>query len=182
MRNSCRHSKLSIRDSAPSRGTGIEVAGLFEEILGDDSLLRVKVTGRSMRPFLRGGETLTIRRTPHSSLRRGDLVLFKNRQGLPVVHRIVRMTMRDDGAVTFETKGDALLTTDGPVDGSDILGKVSRIEATRTFDMNAAAWRAVNYLLAAVSLLRSRVYLALRSSVALLRRCKPCGANQTKQS
>ena len=171
-RNSCRRSDLYTPESAPSGGTGIEVAELFEEILDDDSLLRVKVTGRSMRPFLRGGETLTIRRAAVSSLRRGDLILFKNRQGLPVVHRIVRKIRGHDGAILFETKGDALLTTDGPVDGGDILGRVCRIEGTRSLDMDAAGWRCLNYLLAVINLLRSRTYFALGFS----------GPNHTKQS
>ena len=168
-RNSCRHSNSSDLRPAPFRGTSAEVAALFEEILREDSLLRVKATGRSMRPFLRGGEVLIIRKTVVSSLRRGDLILFKNRQGVPVIHRIVRKMRGNDGAIAFETKGDAQLSLDEPVGGSEILGKVCRIEGARSLDMEAGVWRGVNYMLAIVHLMRSVLYFAFGSSRALLR-------------
>ena len=59
------------------------ITGLFEDILNAGSRLRVRVTGRSMAPFLGGGETVTLKQVPFTSLHRGDLILFKNSHACP---------------------------------------------------------------------------------------------------
>ena len=59
-----------------------ELSDLFADILNKGLNLRLKVTGRSMQPFLRGGETVTIKKVPCSELRRGDLIFFDSPQGV----------------------------------------------------------------------------------------------------
>ena len=51
---------------------------LCEDILRSGISLRLQVTGRSMAPFLVGGEFLTIKKGPGSSLHIGDLIFFQN--------------------------------------------------------------------------------------------------------
>jgi len=96
---------------------------LFEDILNDGISLRVKVTGRSMAPFLQGGEILTIKRVPYASLHKGDLIFFKNSHGFPLLHRIIKKDTK-----SVQTKGDALMAFDEPVCEKDALGKVCIIE------------------------------------------------------
>lgn len=143
-----------------------ETAVLFEDILGRDLSLRVKVTGKSMSPVLRGGEILTIKKTPSSSLHIGDLIFFKTRLGFPLLHRIVKKG-HEENLHIFRTKGDASLSMDEPVRGPDILGKVSRVEKqlsggkTIHIDMESFFWRSINYLMVFISLGRliiSRVF------------------------
>lgn len=139
--------------NASSEDVG-EVTGLFGDILSRGISLRVRVTGRSMRPFLRGGETLVIRRVDAASLRRGDLILFRNGSGEPVMHRIVRRRGAF-GSVVFQTKGDAALSLDEPVREDEVLGKVCRIERTNScIDMEASVMRYVNYICAIVNLMK----------------------------
>lgn len=143
---------------------------LFEDILNRGLRLRTRVTGASMTPFLRGGEILTLRKVGSSSLRKGDLIFFKDRRGFPVLHRIVRKGRRNDMPI-FQTKGDALLCMDNPVFGDDVLGKVSGIEKIRPggkarhIDMESRLQRSINYLLAVTGLYRSKVCLAVQRSV-----------------
>jgi len=106
-----------------------EKLGLFEDILNDGISLRVKVTGRSMAPFLRGGEILTIKKVPHASLKKGDLIFFKARHGLPILHRIIKKRL-NNGTNSVQTKGDALLAFDEPVYENKVLGKVCAVEKT----------------------------------------------------
>jgi signal peptidase I len=143
--------------------SGRETYNLFAEVLRTGTSLRVKVTGRSMIPFLRGGEFLTIRKVSSSRLRVGDLIFFKNREGSPVLHRIVRKNNSAGEDMAFHTKGDALYTCDDPVRGYDILGKVFSIEKsakgrTKHIDMESFLWSKINYFLALVSLFRLKVY------------------------
>jgi signal peptidase I len=119
-----------------------------------------------MVSFLNGGEILTIRKVPSSSLNIGDLIFFKTHEGVPVLHRILEKE-REDSSHIFRTKGDALLSMDEPVHESDILGKVCRIESDsngkiRYIDMESSFWRNINYLLAVINIGKSKTYPVLR--------------------
>jgi signal peptidase I len=171
-KNFCLRNNDSNPKSAPLRETGAEVTALFEEILNDHFLLRVKVTGRSMRPFLKGGETLVIRKVKSSSLKKGDLILFKNAYDVLVIHRIVRKRMDSADLCCFETKGDALMSFDQPVSGKDVLGKVCRTEGTHSFNMESRLWGVINYLIATHHLIRSRTFFFMSGSYKALLRCR----------
>ena len=137
---------------------------LYEDILNSGSCLRMKVTGRSMVPFLRGEEILTIKKVPYTSLRRGDLILFKNHLGYPVLHRIIKKKQDQDDVVTFQTKGDAMIVFDEPVRNNKILGKVCKIEdGSKYINMETKMWSRINYMAAVISLLESRLYFALKA-------------------
>jgi len=145
---------------------------LFEDILERGSSLRVKVTGRSMAPFLCGGEIVTIKKEPPDALQKGDLIFFKNSQGTLLLHRIIQKRESSDNKITFRTKGDALIAFDEPVQYHGVLGKVSRIEKTnfgsesKTINMESFHWQIINAIIARVSLLKS--YLI--SAASLLRK------------
>jgi signal peptidase I len=147
--------------------SAIEAAVLFEDILARNLSLRVKATGKSMAPFLNGGEFLTIKKVSSSSLRTGNLIFFKTRHGLPVLHRIVKKERLKDRFV-FHTKGDALIAIDEPVPEDSILGKVCRIEKkhapgkTKLIDLESPYRRIINYLLAKKSLMKSKAYLSIQ--------------------
>jgi signal peptidase I len=153
------------------RGYQPDILRLFEDILRNGTGLRVRVTGRSMAPFLTGGEILTIKKVRYSSLQIGDLIFFKDVCGFPVLHRIIKK-YRLDGRFTFHTKGDAVVVFDRPVDEEDVLGKACGIEKiasggkTKYIDMESRFQKRINYLIAFVSFIRAKTYFAV------LRRCK----------
>ena len=134
---------------------------LFEDILESGLSLRVRVTGQSMTPFLRGGEILTIKKEPHDALRKGDLIFFKNSHGTPLLHRIIQKRESPDQKIIFRTKGDALIALDEPVQSRQVLGKVSRIEKTNSWpgskhiNMESRQWRTINLIIAQINLLKS---------------------------
>jgi signal peptidase I len=143
-----------------------ELLGLFEDILNADLNLRVRATGRSMMPFLRGGEILTIQKIPITSLRIGDLIFFKTKEGFPLLHRIIKKKFNGNKFL-IQTKGDALIGFDEPVTEDAILGKVCTVEKsdaignTNNINMASQFQRIINYLLAQKSLLKSKVYLTI---------------------
>ena len=155
-------------DSTMHKVPQVETLGLFQDILSSGSFLRVRVTGRSMVPLLSGGEILTIRKASPSSLKKGDLVFFRNREGHPVIHRIVKKYILND-VLTFQTRGDALIGIDSPVQEIEILGKVCTVEkGERYFNMEAKRWRCANYLRAIINLYKSRISFALSTFKNLL--------------
>jgi len=147
---------------------------LFEDILNDGISLRVKVTGRSMAPFLRGGELLTIKKADASSLRKGDLIFFKNQYGSPIIHRIIKTSRGPTAVNTFQTKGDALMVFDEPVCEDKILGKVCLIERIgphgelKSIDMESLIRRNLNYFLALKNFFKTKLYFSARRIYRLL--------------
>jgi len=154
--------EISALDPMPGR---IEVTGLFEDILKSGSDLRVRVTGRSMSPFLQGGEVLTIRKVPLASLRRGDLIFFKDSRGYPVLHRLIRKK-HSNSKFIFQTKGDALVGFDEPVLHEDVLGKAFKIEknsagCAKEINLESLLWKKINHLAAMSSLIKSKARFAV---------------------
>jgi signal peptidase I len=45
-----------------------------------------------MKPTLDEGSVVTIERVPFTDLRQGDIVIYRNRAGTPVVHRLYQRT------------------------------------------------------------------------------------------
>jgi signal peptidase I len=163
-------------ESTLTKISATETFRFYEEILNNGLNLRVKVTGRSMTPFLKGGEILTIKKVPCSSLLRGDLIYFKNRYNFPIIHRIIKKRQADNGMSIFQTKGDALIAFDESVHENDVLGKVCRIEKssldgkTKHIDMESRFWRIINYFLTLINICKSKIYSAvfkLKSAVSL---------------
>lgn len=168
----CRKSESYMESESPKIPHGTATT-LFEEILNSGSNLRVKATGRSMSPFLRGGEVFTIRHVPWASLRRGDLIFFKSSTETPVLHRLIRKGRSSDGGVIFQTKGDALIAFDEPVPCHRILGRVWKIERVpsargqRLINMESMRWRMINYLIALTAAITSPLY----HNLARFKRC-----------
>jgi signal peptidase I len=163
-------------ESTLTKIAATETFRVYEEILNNGLNLRVKVTGSSMTPFLRGGEILTIKKVSGSFLHIGDLIFFKNRDGSPLLHRIVKKQSRNN-MYFFHTKGDALIAFDEPVYECNVLGKVCRIENSFSYgikkhiDLESHFWRIINYFLALISVCKSKMYSAvfkLKSAVSPL--------------
>jgi signal peptidase I len=147
--------------TGPLSPSKVEMTGLFRDILADGLSLRVKVTGRSMAPFLRGGEVVTIEKVPREDLRVGDLIFVDGKTGMPLLHRLVRKKRTGVDKYVFQTRGDAVKTLDRPVGHDEVLGRVCRIESFypvsgfHTMDMNSPFQRGMNYLRASIGLFLS---------------------------
>ncbi len=153
-------SSLSDQNTTPARELKPALTELFVDILNSGSSLRVRVTGRSMAPFLMGGEIVTLEKARIESLRRGDLILFRDGQGLPFLHRLIKM---DKMASTVQTKGDALRYRDRPVNSDNVLGRVCMIEKEKALfglkylNVQSISWRTVNYFIAIYSIIKSKL-------------------------
>jgi len=167
LKNSCQNNQTVCNpEPIPVNLSSDEAISFFEGILNKGLIIRVKATGKSMVSFLNGGEILTIRKVPSSSLHIGDLIFFKTRDGIPVLHRILKKERKNNLHI-FQTKGDALLSMDEPAYESDILGKVCKIESNsdgkrKHIDMESSLWRNINYLLAVINIGKSKTYPVLR--------------------
>lgn len=162
-----------MNDSAvDAKETKTAMLGLFVEILERDASIRFTVTGRSMAPFMRGGEVVTIKKVSCSELRIGDLIFFESPIGSPVLHRLVRRRIGTGGYLTFQTKGDALIAFDEEITESRVLGKVLQIERpaqsdrTTRIDMNSLFYRCMNYSIAVAGFFKTQTYFFLSAALA----------------
>lgn len=178
MKNSYQHSRtyggpelLSARENQP------DILRLFEDILLNGTDLRVRVTGISMMPFLKGGEVLTIRKTPSVYLKKGDLILFRNSYDAPVLHRVIKKHKSNNGAFRFLTKGDALAAFDEEINGDSVLGKVCEIKRPgssgkfKHIDMNSTFRKCAGLLIAASGFYKARACSLLVDAIRRKRSC-----------
>ena len=101
---------------------------LFADILDQELDLKIKVTGRSMRPFIHNGDLVTLRKISPELLKRGDIIYYTSTNGSPVMHRIISKAKLPDESLLLTTKGDALLQEDMPISVDQILGKAFNVE------------------------------------------------------
>lgn len=136
-----------------------DVLALTLELLESGKSVRITATGGSMRPFLNGGEILTIEPTSPSSLRMGDLVLIRSPVGAVLIHRIVRQWQRNE-VRWLQTKGDGLYNPDQAVPAHRVAGKVVRVErpadigdtTAKSTDLSAFSERVLSRFAALTSL------------------------------
>ncbi len=140
--------------------TAFFALNLFEEILNKGSDIRVRVTGRSMAPFLTSGDIVTIRKVESRTLIKGDIVFFKTNEGVSKLHRLVKIIHMDDD-ICFWAKGDALKMYDEPFYPNQVMGKVIKVEKKKliamTFNMESYISTIINYGIALVQVLKSRL-------------------------
>ncbi len=135
-----------------------DAVALIEDILQRGVDVRMEVTGRSMAPFLNSGTVVTIGSADVGSLKPGDLILFKNSAGRPVLHRIIRTRNLNGHPSAFLTKGDALRNYDEPVPADRVMGKVVNVEKRNVsghvlpIDLTSRRWIVRNRILAVVHL------------------------------
>ncbi|MDA3894653.1 MAG: S24/S26 family peptidase [Desulfobacteraceae bacterium] len=149
--------------------SSVQHLNFFSELLEEGYELRLKVTGRSMSPFLKTGSVVTLSQVPVSTLRIGDIIFCRCEDGSYKLHRLIQID-KD----MLITKGDALRAFDPPFDKSDYQGKVICIEQNHPDgayqrNMESQPVRVVNYLIARYSQLKLCficIYVRLKSKPA----------------
>lgn len=101
-----------------------EVIALADVLLCRGYNVRLRVTGRSMSPWLEDGAVVTLRRVCAAELAPGDIVLFSTHAGYPVLHRFIHRERSADGTPWLILKGDARAAPDERITSDRILAKV----------------------------------------------------------
>lgn len=145
-------SVISIRDKG--------AIDLLDSLFKQGVSVRIRVSGRSMQPFLNGGEIVEIVPLGVRHPRVGDIVLFRDPQGNPLLHRFLWRRLYNK-KIHLQTKGDACSSCDSPVPIDQVLGYVRRIVFTNhTVDLQTLRMRLTAYTVTA----RTVVLLLLQKS------------------
>ena len=98
--------------------------------------LRLRVSGESMAPLLRPGDSVLVASCHPEELQIGDLVLIR-REGDLVTHRLIGRTRQG-----WITKGDGSPWTDPPPAADHLLGKAVALESGgRRISFDTYSWR-----------------------------------------
>lgn len=93
----------------------------IEKLLAEGKIIQIKPQGYSMYPlFVPGRDEAIIEQVNPASLKRGDIVLYRRKTGILVLHRIWKRT--DQG---FFTVGDNQTEIEGPLGDEQIKGKMT---------------------------------------------------------
>jgi hypothetical protein len=107
---------------APTADRAELAAGAAEVVLSRGHLLRRRVRGFSMAPWIQDGDEIVLAPADPEALRPGDIVQFRASDGLRV-HRILAVR-RQAGGVCFLVAGDRSGVPDSPVPAGAIRGRV----------------------------------------------------------
>ena len=121
-----------------------EFIELSREALAKGDTIRMRVTGGSMYPFIRGDEVVHVRRAGPSEIRYADIVFTADASGMSVIHRVLKIGVENNKTL-FLTKGDALPEADGYFAAEDILGKVAKVEKGNfVMNIDSGVFRSLN--------------------------------------
>ena len=93
------------------------------DMLKNGNTVSLVVKGNSMFPFLISGRDKALLCSVTSPLKKGDIVLYKNRNGKYALHRISKID--NDG--NLEIIGDGQLVADYPVSPDNVVAKVDKV-------------------------------------------------------
>lgn len=96
---------------------------ILRTLLEAGKSIRFQAHGRSMAPFIRDGDTLTIEPAKPSDLRRGAILFCSAPDNRFLCHRILSLR-RHKGVITAYTRGDALTGQREAIPEAAILGLV----------------------------------------------------------
>ena len=94
------------------------VTPLLQDLVRGGRVVRVRVTGHSMSPFIRSGDTVQIEPLV-ARVRFGDVVAAVS-NGRLLIHRLVSF-----GSEPLATRGDVALLDDTALAAADLLGRVT---------------------------------------------------------
>lgn len=129
----------SVEDDGPGAGSAADVTGTIRR----RGWAFLRVSGKSMLPWIREGDIVFLRQTPIREVVRGDVVVFR-KNGTLCVHRVLATrghAAPGESHVSLITKGDATADADSPVSFGDVLGRVEFVYRRNREIPMASGWR-----------------------------------------
>ena len=129
---------------------------LFKEKIAKDKEFRLKVFGNSMKPFIKDGDIIGVKKVDYKGISIGDVILYYVDKKV-FAHRILYKRRRDGGEFLI-VKGDFVGSFDFKVQPEQVLGKVVKIEKKeREIRLENKGAKAYNYLILLYSLMFSMI-------------------------
>ena len=123
--------------NSPQSGKFVQVSS---DLLSRGYSVRFRASGASMRPAICHGDTLTVGPVAPSDIAPGSVAVYRRFDRM-LAHRVVRIDVDESGAPVFVLRGDAASGCDAPVEASQMLGAVVKVErGTSAIRRHAGMW------------------------------------------
>lgn len=115
-----------------------ELLPFIEEALNNDKTFIIPITGTSMRPLLIAGrDTVTLKKC-NTTLKKGDLPLYRRKDGAFVLHRVVGFTENGN----YIMCGDNQFLKEKGIAHNQIIGVVTEITRnSKTFSVESKKYQ-----------------------------------------
>jgi signal peptidase len=100
---------------------------LIANVINKNGFIDIPAEGTSMFPFIRKGDVCRFVSCEASTLKKGDVVLFRTSSGRLIAHRYYK-AITDGNQTRYVFKGDTNLGFDEAVDREQIMGKLVSIQ------------------------------------------------------
>lgn len=107
----------------------------YEALLREGAELPLVISGGSMLPFLAPGRDSVLLKSPDRPLRRGDIVFYRRRNGMYVLHRLIRIRNGQCWMV-----GDAQTLIEGPLSEDCIFAYVTCVQRKGKTERPGTFW------------------------------------------
>ena len=104
---------------------------ISSELLRAGITIRFKAVGKSMHPLIRDGDILFVAPVKPFNIRLGDVVLFTNHSGRPIIHRVIKIRKCGEEPCLL-IRGDRSIQSDGYISLSSVYGLVIKIDREGT--------------------------------------------------
>lgn len=143
------HTQAHLFDGAPAAHSEVETlspgrgAADVADVFTSRGWAFLKVSGKSMFPWIRQGDIVFLRHVAMRDVSRGDVIVFE-RNGTLCVHRVLSLNPAEAAHINGKaliTKGDAAADADAPVFADEFRGKVEYIYRRNREIQIARGWR-----------------------------------------
>lgn len=136
----------------------------IEELLDRYPTIQIAPKGYSMYPLLiPGRDQVILEKADSGKLRRGDVILYRRRDGMLVLHRLCKIA-----PTGYYTVGDNQTEVEGPLRAEQIRGRMTAfIRKGRTIRVSHPVYR----LAAGIWLMLRPVRDPIKRPLAVLRKC-----------
>ena len=136
---------------------------ILQELLNGKEV-GLRVSGKSMHPLIRQGDSIRLEKYTAGTLAIGDVITFR-KDGHYFTHRLLWTIKRANG-IRLITKGDNEINRDPPVSPVSVIGKVASIQrGNRTLRLNTPFWCFINRCLGLFFLVETASILLYRFTV-----------------
>jgi len=118
--------KTELKENMENQGN-IFFTPLLEDLLQQDKLIQVSLSGLSMFPFLMHGDVVQIQSVTNKKIKRGAIVIYKNKERW-IAHRLIKTDVKKN---LIYTRGDSRTVKDEPIIPEQIKGVVVKIVKSR---------------------------------------------------
>jgi hypothetical protein len=104
---------------------------LANKLLENGNMVRFRAHGRSMLPFIKDGDILTIAPINSDNLKKYDIVFYRKPDKKLAAHRIISKSKKNE-SILFHIRGDGYVGGTEKIPATDIMGVITKVERNNT--------------------------------------------------